>query len=64
MRGSGGFRCQTEILMDSGTSPGGSQIKRTWSGGGKSRSPGHTPASYRLEGGVRIQHTGYYMLHG
>ena len=29
----------------------------------KGLSPGHTPASYRLEGGVRIQHTGYYMLH-
>ena len=61
IRDFGGSRRQAEILMDSGTSPGGSKIKIIRSREGKSTSPGHTPASFRLVGGVRIQHTGYYM---
>ena len=47
--------------MDSGTSPGGSQIKRTRSGEGKRAVPG--PHSSILQTGGRSQDTAYRILH-
>ena len=47
--------------MDSGTSPGGSQIKMTWSGEGKTLIPG--PHSSILQTGGRSQDTAYRILH-
>ena len=61
IRDFGRSQWQAEILIDSGTSPGGSQIKIIRSGEGKRALPG--PHSSILQTGGRSQDTAYRILH-